>query len=71
MKINLIGGTKKANPIKANFKPDDGFSPQGVPRTAYYTRDCHGATAAHYANLDCRQTSFEPGTRCAFQIDSG
>ncbi len=27
----------------ANFKRDDGFSPQGVPGTAYYTRDCHVA----------------------------
>ncbi len=25
MKINLIGGTKKANPIKANFKPGFGI----------------------------------------------
>ncbi len=34
---------RKTNPIKANFKPDDGFSPQGVPGTAYYKRDCHVA----------------------------
>ncbi len=42
-------GSKKTNPNKPNFKPDDGVSPQvrlgtpygGVPRTAYYTRDCH------------------------------
>ena len=34
---------KKTNPNKPNFKPDDGFSPQGVPGTVYYTRDCHVA----------------------------
>jgi len=33
---------KKTNPNKPNFKRDDGFSPQGVPGTAHYTRDCHG-----------------------------
>ncbi len=32
---------KKINPNKPNFKRGDGFSPQGVPGTAYYTRDCH------------------------------
>ena len=46
-----------SNPIQTQTKPifkrDDGFS-------AYYTRDCHGATAAHYANL-------EPGTRRVLQ----
>jgi hypothetical protein len=26
----------------ANFKRNDGFSPQGIPGTAHYTRDCHG-----------------------------
>jgi len=40
MKIIRPGGLEKTNPIKANFKRDDGFS-------AYYTRDFHGATAAH------------------------
>ena len=33
---------KKTKPIKPNFKPGEGFSPQGVPGTTYYTRDCHG-----------------------------
>ena len=56
-----IWAMKKQTQTKPIFKRDDGFS-------AYYTRDCHGAIAAHYANLDYRQTSFEPGTRCAFQI---
>ncbi len=38
-KSNWTLGKNKpnSNPIKANFKRDDGFSPQGVPRTAYYT----------------------------------
>ncbi len=37
-----IGQNKpNSNPIKPNFKRDNGFSPQGVPGTAYYTRDCH------------------------------
>ncbi len=43
--------SQKTNPNKPNFKPGDGFSPQvrlgtpygGVPGTAYYKRDCHGA----------------------------
>ncbi len=43
MKTKPPSGSKKTNPNKANFKPDDGFSPQGVPGTAYYKRDCHGA----------------------------
>ena len=45
MKEKAIGQLVKTNPNKANFKRDDDFS-------AYYTRDFHGATAAHYANLD-------------------
>ncbi len=36
-------GSEKTNPNKPNFRPGDGFSPQGVPRTAYYKRDYHVA----------------------------
>ncbi len=58
MRMKPPSGPKKqtqTNPVLsavewANFKPNDGFSPQvrlgtpygGVPRTAYYKRDCHG-----------------------------
>jgi len=43
MKIQAIGHLLKANPNKPNFKRGNDFSPQGVPGTAYYTRDCHVA----------------------------
>ena len=41
--ILCIRSQGKQTQTKPIFKRDDGFSPQGVPRTAYYTRDCHGA----------------------------
>jgi len=40
----LMENKPNSKPIKANFKRDDGFSPQGVPRTAYHTRDCHAVS---------------------------
>ena len=58
-------GPKKTNPNKPNFQIGRQTTEDRRQSTV------HGATAAHYTNLDCRQTSFELGTRCAFQIDPG
>jgi len=72
----LMKNKAKTKPIKANFKRDDGFSPQvrlgtpygGVPRTAYYTRDCQ---SPQLSCLPLRLSSQDEGMQGGLRRDSG
>ena len=63
IKSNFNDYQTQSNPIKPNFKPDDSFSPQGIPGTAYYTRGYH---VAEFILSLCPRCAAEGGLAMAF-----